>query len=118
MQLDTTAVLQNLPNASISEDLRTDDIVVTIEFTSELSDVSYSVSVVPRGDVVVMGNTSVKLMVPYNIQHNVSVTASLCGLSSTTSIYTVFHGKLNSMYTCGCISLKSKINVLSNNVHA
>ena len=88
------AVLKNLSNASISEKFGSDHIIVTLELSGE-SRVSYSVSAVPHVDVVVTGRTSVQLTVPYNIQHNVSITTSLCRQSyRCTAVHRLVYGKL------------------------
>ena len=86
------AALLRLSNSSISREFTPDDIVVTIEWTGK-SIVSYDASVIPHIDVAMTASTSVQITIPYNVLHIVSITASLCGHSST-KVYRLNYSKL------------------------
>ena len=79
--------------SSLSEQFERKGAIVTLEWTRESSLVSFNVSVHP--EVATQLNVSdyssstatAQLVIPYNIVHNVSISATiLCGLSSTTTI--------------------------------
>ena len=59
----------------LSEVLEEDGVMVTLEWTEENFLYSYNVSVSPQLEVIFIGRVRVQLKVPYNIFHNVNVTA-------------------------------------------
>ena len=77
---------------SISEQFRVKDISVTLEWT-RTNGVSYSIRVDPEVAVNYTGRNSAQITVSYNIKYNISVVASLCGIT-TTNFAIIHHGKL------------------------
>ena len=77
---------------SISEQFRPKDISVTLEWTGT-NGVSYSVSADPEVVVNYTGRSSAQITVSYDIEYNISVVASLCGIT-TTNFAIIHHGKL------------------------
>lgn len=77
---------------SISEQFRAKGISVTLEWTCT-NGVFYSVRVDPEVAVNYTGRNSVQLIVSYDIKYNVSIVASLCGITMT-NFTIIHHGKL------------------------
>ena len=77
---------------SISEQFRTMDISVTLEWTGT-NGVSYSVRVDPEVVINYTGRNSAQITVSYDIKYNVSVVAALCGIT-ITKFTIIHHGKL------------------------
>ena len=75
----------------MQEQLQPNSISVKIEWKAE-EGISYSISVDPDVTIKFMERNYTELVVSYDTKHNVSVTASLCGSNSTTSI-TVHYGE-------------------------
>ena len=77
---------------SISEQFRAKDISVILEWT-RTNGVSYSIRVDPEVAVNYTGRNSAQITVSYDTKYNISVVASLCGI--TIANFTIIHrGKL------------------------
>ena len=77
---DTVALTP--PSVMRSEQFRADNVTIILEWSQDnYGTLSYHVSVTPQVDIRFTGSTSVQLTVSYNILYNVSVVATLCGLS-------------------------------------
>jgi hypothetical protein len=54
----------------------------------------YTVVMVPQPkNIAFIESTTVQLQLSYNTQYNVSITATLCGLSNATTIITLHYGE-------------------------
>jgi hypothetical protein len=70
----------------------TDNFTVTLEW-SQFSGETYSVASVPESvHVRFTTNTSVQLVLLYNTQYNVIVTATLCGYRNATTNLIIYYG--------------------------
>lgn len=72
-------------------EFRTDGIIVLIDWNQNQynENVAYIVDVIPQVTVTFINSTSTKLLVSYNIQYNINITAILCGHSSATVTVTL-----------------------------
>ena len=82
------------------EDLRQDDIIVSLLWTQEYYDyfpLSYNVSILPTTNAMLLmiDSTRANVTLPYNTVYSVSVVADLCGQSSTAMLIEVYYGKYN-----------------------
>ena len=68
------------PSVDISEDFQMNFVAVTLEWIAN-NGVSYAVYVAPERAINYTGKSSVHLLLSYNIKYNISVVASLCGIS-------------------------------------
>jgi formyltetrahydrofolate synthetase len=78
------------PSANISKQSQSKDISVTLEWT-HTNGVSYNVSVDPEVAVNHTGRNSAQFIVSYDTKYNVSVVASLCGVTMTYFTI-IYHG--------------------------
>ena len=62
-----------------SEELRSENITVTLESTVE----NYVISIEPQVTIFYLGPTSVQLIISYNTLYNVSAVATQCGQNSS-----------------------------------
>ena len=75
-----------------------DNFTVTLEW-SQFSGETYSITTTPEAEHTrFTTNTSVQLVMFYNILYNVNVTATLCGYRNTTN-FTLYYGENGLMYT-------------------
>lgn len=73
-----------VPHMNISAQwFETNSIIVALDWAYK-NGASYNVSVDPELAINYTGRSSAQLSLSYNIQYNVSITASLCGRNSTT----------------------------------
>lgn len=80
-----------------SEQFGRDNVTVILKWPTEEGGVSYNASVTPEGPLAEMltGNdTSIKLVLLYNTQYNLSIVATLCEEGSATSITELNYGEL------------------------
>ena len=69
-----------------------DNVTVTLEW-SQHSGETYTVVTVPEAvNVSFITSTSVQLVLLYNTEYNVTVTATLCGHSNATNFTTIHYG--------------------------
>jgi hypothetical protein len=90
------------PELNITERFEPTQVVTVIEWIAE-SRVSYNISVFPEVLITFMGETTVQLIIPYNIQLTVNVSAILCGQERTITEI-IYHGELQ--YQLGCYSIQ------------
>ena len=64
---------------------------MVIEWTPE-SMVAYNISTFPKVLTTFTGEVTVKLIIPYNVQLTVNISATLCGQEITTT-ETFYHGE-------------------------
>ena len=69
-----------------------DEIVVLLEWM-EQSGVAYNVTITPRVPIVWVSGTSVKVRVDYNVNYNVTISATLCGQNSVNNTLIIFFGE-------------------------
>ena len=85
----------NTPEVIIKTDMihfGNDNFTVTLEW-SQFSGETYSVATVPEAvHTSFIGSTSVQLVMLYNTQYNVNVTATLCGHRNSTGNLTIYYG--------------------------
>ena len=80
-------IAPNIELALISEDLKNDTIVLTLEWTVENGNGTFSrLNVVPHAENMTLGPSSRQLVLSYNTLYNVSAVASLCEWHSSYSI--------------------------------
>ena len=72
------------PELKVTEWYERSGVVVTVEWTRENS-VSYNVSTFPEFSLTFIGDTSVKMVVPYNTQFMMNISAMLCESHMTTT---------------------------------
>ena len=69
-----------------------DSVTVTLEWP-QFSGETYSIVAVPQPvNMSSIMSTSVQLVLLYNTEYNVTVTANLCGYSNATNIATIYYG--------------------------
>ena len=74
------------PELNVTEWYEPSGVVVTVEWTRENTySVSYNVSTFPEFPLTFIGDTSVKMAVPYNTQFMMNVSAMLCESHMTTA---------------------------------
>ena len=78
---------------TIEEQFGIEMVTVVLEWTKE-DHVQYNVTTFPHVPMWYINDTTVQLRVPYNIPHNVSVVATLCGRNAT-NITELHYGKLH-----------------------
>ena len=89
--------ISNVPKITLTPDathLGTDNVTVTLEWP-QFSGETYTVATVPEPvNVSFTGSTSVQLVLLYNTEYNVTVTATLCGNSNAahTSMISYYYG--------------------------
>jgi hypothetical protein len=69
----------------VNQLLRSDDVTVTLQWPREAGAV-YHINVLPQTPHIELTNTMIiviNLTVSYNIQYNVSIVSSLCGVTTT-----------------------------------
>ena len=77
----------NIELAVVSEELKSDHIVLTLEWISENGMSAFSeLNVVPQAEIISLGPSSRQLVISYNTSYNASAVASLCGQQSLHSI--------------------------------
>ena len=69
-----------------------DGIVVLLEWM-EQSGVAYNVTITPQVPIVWVSGTSVKVRVDYNINYNLTISATLCGQNGVDNTIKIFFGK-------------------------
>lgn len=74
----------------MSEQFGTESVSVTLEWMDVLLDIH--TYVVPEPLVKTVGNSTIQLMVPYNIPYLVKLVATLCG-QNTTDVMTLHYGQ-------------------------
>ncbi len=72
------------PSMNISEDFQMNFVAVTLEWVAN-NGVSYVVNITPEKAINYTGKSSARLILSYNIEYNVSVVASLCGISQAVN---------------------------------
>ena len=93
------SALSGPPVIITSEEYKADNIAVIVEWT-QIGGVSYNVSVIPMVLVTVMRSTSVRLILSYNIEYNVSLEAfGIC--QNVAASIQLFYGELISIATTG-----------------
>lgn len=81
------------PHVTIGENLNSRNVSVVLTWNPEFG-VSYDVTIThPEGAIHPVSNTT-ELTLLYNIQYNVRVTASLCGLNHVTNNMLIHYGEL------------------------
>ena len=78
------------------------EVVTVIEWITE-NRVSYNFSVFPEVITTFIGESTIQLIIPYNIQLTVNVSATLCG-QERTAIEIIYHGEPHAM--SGCYSIQ------------
>ena len=69
-----------------------DSVAVTLEW-SQFSGETYSIVTVPQPvNMSSIMSTSVQLVLLYNTEYNVTVTATLCGYSNASNFITIYYG--------------------------
>ena len=68
-----------------------DSVVVVLQWSSQ-DGVSYNINIIPQVNATFIGRAKIQMLVYYNIIYNVSITATLCGLNTVTSIVTLNYG--------------------------
>lgn len=78
---------------NVTERFEPTEVVAVIEWIAE-NRVSYNFSVFPEVVTIFIGpgETTVQLIIPYNIQLTVNVSATLCG-QERTAIEIIYHGE-------------------------
>lgn len=78
---------------NISKECRENNISVLLEWTQE-GGVQYNVSVTPSVPITFIENTSVKLLLLYNMEYNVGLEAAGACESKESSTVLLFYGEL------------------------
>ena len=83
------------PEVESTMEYGTDTVTVLLQMFQQYiaKNISYSVSVEPVASVLSFGNSTVQIIVSYNIVYNVSVVASLCGHNSSATVLELHFGK-------------------------
>ena len=71
----------------------TDSVIVILQWTYQ-NGVSYNVNTIPQINATLIEETSVQMLICYNTAYNVSITATLCGQNSVTTIVPLNYGKI------------------------
>ena len=80
---------------SLSEEHRTNNVSVTMEWISE-EGVQYIISVTPSASITVIGSIIVELLLLYNTEYNVSMEAAAACQRIAPSNVRLFYGELSS----------------------
>ena len=96
--------MMNPPELNVSvEQFELTGVVAIIEWTGE-NGLSYNISTFPDVPVAFLGDTSVRMTIPYDIQFMVNVSAMLCG-EITTTVKNLFYGKVQKVNSVSCLYL-------------
>ena len=74
------------------------DVSVILEWTPEISGLTYNINVLPSALVRFRRSTSVDITAAYNTLYNVSVVPSLCGEYGTTTSFKLNFGEFTDAY--------------------
>jgi hypothetical protein len=78
-----------------SEEFGADNVMVTVEWTQE-EDATYQIIIVPQIPMILLtGESSIQLILPYNINYNLSVEATFPCQHQTHSHVLLFYGEFN-----------------------
>ena len=79
------------PILNVTERFEPIEVVIIIEWITE-NRVSYNFSVFPEVVTTFIGESTIQLIIPYNSQLTVNVSATLCG-QERTAIEIIYHGE-------------------------
>jgi hypothetical protein len=85
------------PALHTSEEYGVDNVTVTVEWTQQVQAgdlISYTVIVSPSVPIIYNGNTSLTVVLEYNVEYDLSVEADIQCESSATAFITLNYGEL------------------------